>query len=253
MTSAPPSRYSACIELLFADNTPSYGDRIRRAAAAGFAAVEFWSWGDKDLADIESALAETGVGLAAMIAEPMLALTDPANHAQFLDGLRATIATARRLGAANLIGLSGNTRPGVPRDLQRRAVVDALSRAADLLAGTGIALALEPLNDRIDHKGYFLASTVEALDTVDAVGRPEVKLLYDIYHSAVMGEATDAVIGTRASRIAHVHLADHPGRHEPGTGKIDWRERIVWLRRAGYAGLIGLEYKPTGRPIPDLP
>lgn len=239
-------RYSACIELLFADGDPSYGDRIRAAADAGFTTVEFWRWRDKDLDGIEAALKETSVGLAALVAEPMIWLTDPANHDGFLEGLAASVATARRLGAPILIAQAGNDRPGVPRPEQHAAIVQCLNRAANVLDGTGVTLALEPLNDRVDHPGYYLTSTEEGLDIVDEIARPEIRLLYDIYHSAVMGEVTEDVIGNRIDRIAHVHLADHPGRHEPGTGTMDWQHRVAWLRDAGYDGPIGLEYKPSG-------
>jgi hydroxypyruvate isomerase len=241
-------RYSACIELLFAEPGAAFGDRIRRAADAGFSAVEFWQWRNKDLNDIETALRDTGMALTAIVAEPMIWLTDPANHDAFLAGLKASAETASRLGAPILIAQAGNDRAGVPRPDQRAAIAAVLGRAADVLAGTGIVLALEPLNDRVDHPGYYLTSTVEALDIVDEVNRPEIRVLYDIYHSAVMDEVTEAVIADRIDRVAHVHLADHPGRHEPGSGALDWRHRIEWLRQAGYRGRIGLEYKPSGRP-----
>ena len=114
---------------------------------------------------------------------------------------------------------------------------------------------MEPLNTLVDHKGYFLPSTREGLDIVDDVDRPEIRLIYDIYHSAVMGEDTPGVIGDRVDRISHVHLADHPGRHEPGSGGIDLVKRVQWLVANGYEGALGLEYKPS-RPtsvgLPDV-
>jgi len=239
-------RYSACIELLFAKPGDRFADRIRRAAAAGFDTVEFWHWRNKDLAEIADALTETKVSLAAFVAEPMIWLTDPANHDEFLKGLEASISTARMLAAPILIAQSGNNRPGVPRAEQHQAIVACLSRAADLLHGTGVTLALEPLNDRVDHPGYYLTSTGQGLDIIDEVGRPEIGLLYDIYHSAVMDETVEQAVGGRISHIAHVHLADHPGRHEPGSGSIDWRHRVDWLKAQGYQGLVGLEYSPSG-------
>jgi hydroxypyruvate isomerase len=246
-------RYSACIELLFRKDNDSYGDRIRRAAEAGFEAVEFWGWMKRDLDDIEAALKETGLKLAAMVAEPMIWLTDPDNHDAFLEGLKRSVETANRLGAPILIAQAGNDRAGVPRPGQHRAIADCLARGADSLKGTGVTLALEPLNDRVDHPGYYLTSTLEGLDIIDEVSRPEIRLLYDIYHSFVMDEVTEAVIGDRIDRVAHVHLADHPGRHEPGSGRMDWEHRVEWLEKAGYSGYFGLEYKPSGQPSTAFP
>jgi hydroxypyruvate isomerase len=84
------------------------------------------------------------------------------------------------------------------------------------------------------------------LDIVDDAGSPNVKIVYDIYHSAVMDERTDEVLAGRADRVAHVHIADHPGRNQPGTGTVDLRERLNWIFANGYDGYVGLEYRPTG-------
>ena len=130
-------------------------------------------------------------------------------------------------------------------------LVQCVRRAAEKLAGSGVVLAIEPLNDRVDHPGYFLTSTIEGLDIVDEVGRPEVRLLYDIYHAAVMGESIELLDG-RVDRVAHAHLADVPGRHEPGSGTLDWQRRIDWLDAHGYTGLVGLEYVPLAGGVPEL-
>lgn len=243
-SSANPPKYSACVEWLFAE-VGDVPDRIRAAHAAGLAGVEFWHWSKKDLDAVEVALRDTGIALTGMVAEPMVPLTDPAQHDAFLEGLRRSVEVARRLGAPALIAQAGPDLPGRTRAEQREAIIACLGRAADVLAGSGVVLMLEPLNTRVDHKGYFLPSTAEGLDIVDAVGRPEIRLIYDIYHSAVMDEDTAEVLAGRLDRVAHVHLADAPGRHEPGTGTMDWRARLRWLEEAGYTGFIGLEYKPT--------
>ncbi|MBN9348973.1 MAG: TIM barrel protein, partial [Devosia sp.] len=207
--------------------------------------VEFWLWSNKDVDAIEAALDETGLAITGFVAEPMVPLTDPARHDEFLEGLKKSIAVAQRLGAPVLIAQAGADLPGKSRAEQRQALTDCLRRAADILAGSGVTLAVEPLNTLVDHAGYFLPSTVEGLDIIDDVGRPEIKILYDIYHSAVMSEDIASVLDGRLDRVAHVHLADTPGRHEPGSGKLDWQARVGWLDQNGYAGMIGLEYKPT--------
>lgn len=236
---------SACIEWLFADEAKDVADRIRLAKAQGLDAVEFWLWSNKDLDAIELALRETGLPLSGFVAEPMVALTDPANHAAFLAGLKQSTEVAQRLGAQVLIAQTGNVLPHRSREDQREALVTCLRAAADVLAGTGVRLGVEPLNSLIDHRGYFLSATSEALDIVDEVGRPEIGIVYDLYHSAVMGERIEDVLAGRVHHVIHAHVADHPGRNEPGTGEIDLAARLNWLFAQGYTGRVGLEYRPT--------
>eukprot|EP01132_Coremiostelium_polycephalum_P006283 gene6283-7828_t len=238
-------KYSACIEWLFAPESPDFANRIRLARDAGLDAVEFWKWTEKDIPAVEKALAETKLALSSLVAEPMIPLTDPASHDAFLVGLRASAEMANRLGAKVLIAQAGDDLPGRTRAEQHLALVDCLTQAADVLAGTGVVLGLEPLNTLIDHKGYFLHSTVEGLDIIDEVNRPEIRIVYDIYHSLVMGEATADVLKSRIDRVAHVHIADHPGRNEPGSGTLELSKSLHWLFDNGYNGFVGLEYRPT--------
>ncbi|PDT38213.1 hydroxypyruvate isomerase [Rhizobium sp. M10] len=238
-------RYSACIEWLFAEEGDFFPDRIRRAHAGGLTAVEFWRWTDKDLDTIEAALKETGLAVTSLVAEPMIALTDAANRQAWLEGLAESAAVARRLGAPVLIAQAGDDLPGFTRQAQRQALTETLKAGADVLAGSGVRLGVEPLNTRIDHIGYFLDSTREGLDIIDDVARPEIGIVYDIYHSAVMDERTEEVLEGRLDRVFHVHVADHPGRNEPGSGGIDLAHRLNWIFANGYDGAVGLEYRPT--------
>lgn len=238
-------RYSACLEWLFAAEAQDFADRIRLAKQAGLDGVEFWLWSNKDLGAIRAALDETSLPVTGFVAEPMVPLTDPARHAEFIEGLKRSIDVARELGAPVLIAQAGADLAGQSRASQRAALTACLRRAADVLAGSGVVLAVEPLNTLVDHVGYFLPSTEEGLDIVDDVGRAEIRILYDIYHSAVMDEAIAEVLEGRLDRVAHVHLADMPGRHEPGSGRMDWQARVAWLEENGYRGMIGLEYKPS--------
>jgi len=237
--------YSACIEWLFAEQGDHFPDRIRRAHAAGLKAIEFWRWTDKDLDAIEAALKETGLKVTSLVAEPMIALTNAANRETWLKGLTDSVAVAKRLGAPVLIAQAGDDLAGFTRDEQRKALTETLRAGADILDDSGVRLGVEPLNIRIDHIGYFLDSTREGLDIVDDVARPEIGIVYDIYHSAVMDERTEDVLAGRIDRVFHVHVADHPGRNEPGTGTIDLAHRLNWIFSNGYTGAIGLEYKPT--------
>lgn len=240
------TRFSACIEMLFVPETADFAQRIHLAKAAGFDLVEFWLWSNKDLGAIEHALADTGVRLAGIVAEPFAELTRESEHDRFLAGLERSRDVAVRLGAPILICQSGPLLEGIERARQHEALTVAMARAADVLKGSGVRLALEPLNDRVDHKGYYLTSTVEGLDICDAVNRPEIGLTYDLYHSMVMDEDPEAVVAGRLDRVFHVHLADHPGRNEPGSGHLPLKQKLAWLEGQGYAGPVGLEFRPTG-------
>lgn len=239
-------RYSACIEMLFVAEARDPVRRMQLAAEAGFTAIEFWHWTNKDIAAIDTARRALGLEIAGLLAEPVADLTSPASHDDFLTGLKRSIAVAQHLEAPVLIAQAGNEVPGMSRGEQQAAIVTALAKAADLLTGSGVVLALEPLNILIDHPGYYLSSTEEGLDIVDQVARPEVRLLYDIYHSMVMAEEPQEVLAGRVDRIAHLHVADHPGRHQPGTGRLDLAPALAWLKEQGYAGAVGLEFIPQG-------
>ncbi|MBE0580293.1 TIM barrel protein [Devosia sp.] len=240
------TRFSACIEMLFVPESADPAERIRLAARAGLDAVEFWLWSNKDLDAIERALDETGVTLAGIVAEPFAELTRETDHERFLRGLEQSRDVARRLGAPVLICQSGPLLAGIERARQHDGLTLAMARSADILAGSGVRLGLEPLNDRVDHPGYYLTSSAEAFAIVDAVNRPEIGLTYDLYHSMVMGEDPQTVAGGHLERIFHVHLADHPGRNQPGSGALDLASQLRWLDGLGYDGFVGLEYRPTG-------
>lgn len=240
------TQFSACIEMLFVPETEDFARRIHLARAEGFDFVEFWLWSNKDLGAVERALSETGIGLAGIVAEPFAELTREGEHDRFLAGLEKSRDMAVRLGAPILICQSGPLLEGIDRARQHDALTVAMARAADVLKGSGVRLALEPLNDRVDHKGYYLTSTAEGLAICDAVNRPEIGLTYDLYHSMVMGEDPEAVVAGRLDRVFHVHLADHPGRNEPGSGHLPLKQKLAWLEGQGYAGPVGLEFRPTG-------
>ena len=97
----------------------------------------------------------------------------------------------------------------------------------------------------MDHPGYLLDATSDALRVIRDVDHPAVRLLYDLYHSIVMGEDPEQVLAGSGDLIGHVHVADAPGRHEPGSGQVDWRRHMAALRTSGYSGPVGLEYTPT--------
>jgi hydroxypyruvate isomerase len=244
--------FSACIEWLFAEEAPDFPDRIRAAKAAGLQGVEFWGASGKDLDAVKAALDESGLPLLGILVEPMLQLTDSGTHEAWLAGVEASLAAALKLGARGMIVTTGDELHDAARTQQHAALVKVLKSAAKIVEGSGVVLMLEPLNDRVDHLGYYLTSTREGLDIVDEVDRAEVKLVYDLYHSAMMGEETETVLDGRLDRVAHVHLADTQGRHEPGTGTMDWQARLDWLFSNGYQGMVGLEYRPSVGTVESL-
>jgi hydroxypyruvate isomerase len=242
---------SACLEWLFWEE-PVFADRVARAVEAGISRVEFWTWRDKDVSAIGSALAETGARLEAFVSEPQGQLVDARTHDAFTAGVAESAQTSRLLGCDSLIVLAGERMHDVTDGDQRRAVVAALGRAAPVADEQGITLLLEPLNTRLDHVGHFLDSTLEGLAIIEEVAEPNVRLLLDLYHSAVMSERLEEVVGDHLSLVGHIHVADAPGRHEPGTGSIEWPAAIRWLERSGYTGRLGLEYRPTGDSVSSL-
>ena len=235
---------SACIEWLFGEAGESFEARIGAAAAAGIPAVEFWGWRGRDTENIGRALRETGIELTAFAVDPAVALADPSAQAAAVTAIAESAAAAAGLGCHNVIVVSGDRDERFSASEQREAIVAVLKRSAPLAAERDVALLLEPLNTRIDHVGTFLDSTHEALGIVDEVGAANVKILFDLYHAVVMGERLDQVLAGRLADIGHVHIADAPGRNEPGTGTVDWAEALAWLDDNGYEGRIGLEYVP---------
>ena len=206
--------------------------------------MEFWTASDKNLGDLEHAIQESGVEVTAFVTEPRARLVDPTTHDEFIAGVNRSSRLAARLNARNLIVVSGDELPGAARVDQRNAIAEALRRAAPIAAEAGIRLVLEPLNTIVDHNGYFLDTTSEALEIIRLVDHPAVRLLYDMYHSVMMGEDLAEVLTGSGHLVGHVHIADVPGRHEPGSGTIDWSKNLMSLRAIGYEGPLGLEFMP---------
>lgn len=236
---------SPCIEWLFADRHEGLPDRIRAAKVAGFELAEFHLWRDKDMAGVAEALAETGVRLTGFCVDPRRSIVDPEQHGEFLDAVRDTLEAAKNVGSPPLIVASGFLRDGVSPEEHRVEAVKALRQAARLAEEAGVTLVLEPLNTKVEHPGMYLDSTTLALDIVEEVGSPRLKIIYDVYHSMVMGEDLKQVLSGRLHLVEHIQVADMPGRNEPGTGTIDWAKAIADLRELGYEGALGLEYRPT--------
>jgi hydroxypyruvate isomerase len=234
---------SVCVEMIFRDLP--FLDRLDAVAAAGAPAFEFWRWADKDLPATAERARRLGLRCAGLVGSGGGPLVDPSRREDFLRGLRESIEAARAVGATTLIATTGQAMPDRERARQHASVVDGLRAAAPIAADAGVELVLEPLNTRVDHAGYYLETTAEGLQILEEVGSPAVRLLFDAYHAAVMGEDVEAAARAHAARFGHVHVADAPGRHEPGTGRVDYRRFLAALAESDYVGWVGLEFRPV--------
>jgi hydroxypyruvate isomerase len=238
-------KLAACIEWLFQAEYQDLPARIHAAHAAGIPAVEFHLWRDKPLDAIERALHATGVRLASFCVDPRASLVDPAEHAKLLDAVRDAIPVAQRFKGASMIIASGFTRPDVSSAKQQEIAIGVLRKAAALAVTGNTLLLLEPVNMAVNGARMFVDEIARGLAIVAAVDSPGLRLLCDVYHSAMSGEQLASAIGDRMRWIGHVQVADTHGRHEPGTGTLDWPRIMKLLRDLGYDGDIGLEYLPT--------
>ncbi|ESP87079.1 hydroxypyruvate isomerase family protein [Candidatus Halobonum tyrrellensis] len=237
-------RLSVCVEMVYDDDP--FEARVRRAGEAGVDAVEFWGWREKDLDAVAAAADEAGVDVAGCVAGGTL--TDPDGTDEAVETVRESIRTAADRGIPTLIATSGPDQAGVDDDAQHDAIVDALSRVAPDAEEAGVTIALEPLNRAVDHPDNYLETSDEGFAIVDEVDSPSVGLLYDVYHQQVTeGNVIQTVTGN-VDDVAHVHVADVPGRHEPGTGELNYANVFEALDDAGYDGYVGCEFSPTGDP-----
>ena len=232
---------SACIEPMYQELP--FLERFRAAGQDGFAYVEFWSWTDKDLRAVRQAAEDAGVGIAGFNGDAELSLIDPRQKEAYLAFLRRSIAAAREVGARSLtIHSIGMGEGGMVHSF---TVFDNLRSCADLAEESGIRLNLEPLNITTDHRGNFLTTTRMAAEMTRLIGSPMLKVLYDVYHMQLNEGSLCDNIRTYGDQFGHIHVADAPGRHEPGTGEINYRKVFSCLEETGYTGLVGFELIPA--------
>lgn len=168
----------------------------------------------------------------------------PGRVDEFRAGVLQALVYARRLGVPRLNCLAGILPVGVTVEQGRATLVANLRHAAAALQAEGIELVVEPINT-FDIPGFFIHRTDQALALLDEVGHPSVKLQYDLYHAQRMEGELAGTLTRYLGRIGHIQLADNPGRHEPGTGEINFRFLLRELDRLGYAGHVGCEYHPA--------
>jgi len=227
-------------------------ERFRAAAQAGFRRVEILFVHELDAAEVERTLRELGLELVLFDPRPgdwskgergLLSL--PGREAEFLETVREAIRAAQRFGTRRLNALAGIPPPGVSREDARRTAISNLRAAAPLVAAAGITLLVEAINT-IDMPGYFASTAGIAADLVASADSPHVRLQLDQYHVGMMGEDVRAVLRRHFALVAHVQIADVPGRHQPGTGHQPIGAFLSDLDEQGYPGSVGLEYRPQG-------
>jgi hydroxypyruvate isomerase len=240
---SPAVRLSVCIDMILTEIP--FLDRMVHVKKLGYPAFEFWDWRSKDLEAIQKKKDELGLEIATMMGSGWKQLFTEEARRGFVEEISASVATAKRLGVKTLIVTTGSEDRNRPRADQHAAYVAALKAAAPVAEQGGVVLALEPLNTKVDHPGYFLHSAKEGFEILDQVGSPAVKMLFDIYHHQIMEGNIIPDITTNISKIAHFHVADVPGRHEPGTGEINYANVFKAIAKTGYNGFVGLEFKPS--------
>ncbi|SEG13548.1 hydroxypyruvate isomerase [Billgrantia desiderata] len=241
-------KFAANLSMLFTEE--DFLDRFKAAAEAGFKGVEYLFPYDYSAVELKARLDEHGLtqvlhNLPAGdwgAGERGIAC-HPDRVEEFRAGVEQAIDYATVLGCKQVNCLAGIQPQGVSLEQARRTLVENLRYAAEKLEAAGILLLAEPINTR-DIPGFFLNRTEQALAIFDEVGSPNLKLQYDIYHMQIMEGDLAPTIEKHLARIAHVQLADNPGRHEPGTGEIHYPFLFAYLDRLGYDGWIGCEYKP---------
>jgi hydroxypyruvate isomerase len=243
-------RFAANLTMLFTE--VSFLDRFARAAASGFSAVEFLFPYAHRPDDLKARLSQHGLSLVLHnlpagdwdAGERGIACL-PDRIEEFRQGVARAVTYARALNVPRLNCLVGKTPASVDAAVVHTTLVDNLRFAAGALNDAGLMLLVEPINP-FDIPGFHLTTSGQVLAVLDELRAPNVQLQYDLYHAQRVGEDLMATLSQHLPRIGHVQVADNPGRHEPGTGEMDYRSLFEHLDRIGYSGWVGCEYKPLG-------
>ncbi len=244
-------KVTACIETLFTELP--WQERFKAAKEAGFDYIEFWSWTDKDLDEIKRLAEEAGIGISGFNGDADYSLVDPTHKEKYLEFLGKSLAAAQKIGAesvtihSNALGDGGivvNHYTELSDTVKLCSMYDMLKEVAVMAEQTGITCNLEGLNITTDHVGNFLKNTQMAAEIIRLIGSPKVKILYDVYHMQLNEGSICDTLSKYIDTVGHIHIADAPGRHEPGTGEINYPNVIRHLRKLGYEGKIGCELFP---------
>lgn len=233
----------------------SFNEKAEVAAKAGCQSVELVGehagWSDAQIAETKKLLRSLKLGMDTIIATPdwgkrPVSMVDPAQRDNFLADVRQAITFAQKLDVPQIILMSGNAIPGKTHEEQYASLLEGTKRAGDLAAKANLNLIVEPLNDKVNHKGFFLTTCVEGTKLMKDVDNPHVKLLFDIYHEQVQIGNVTRSLKAAMPHVAVFHIADNPGRNDPGTGELNWTNIYKEIKAAGYKGYVTMEYLPLG-------
>lgn len=242
-------RFAANLTMLF--NEVPFLDRFEKAAANGFDAVEFLFPYPYTAQELKERLDRHNLKLVLhnlpagdWDAGDRGVACDPNRVDEFRAGVAKAVGYATVLGTPQINCLAGKAPAGASSEQLRETFVANLRFAAAELKQAGIKLLIEPIN-HFDIPGFYLNTTAQAISIMDQVGSDNLFLQYDIYHAQRMEGELATTMQKHLNRIAHIQLADNPGRNEPGTGEINYRFLFQHLDKLGYSGWIGCEYKPA--------
>src|SRR5215467_9949509 len=255
VTPPPPPKAKISSSVMLWTLKGSFEEKVECVARAGMQSVElvaeYAGWTDAQAARALKLCRSFKMGIDTLIATPdwakrPVSMVDPAQRDNFLADVRTAITYAKKLEISQIILMSGNVVAGRSHEEQYQSLVEGTKRAGDLAAKADVTMIVEPLNSKVDHKGFFLTTCTEGLKLVREVDNPHVKLLFDIYHEQVQeGNVTRTLIEA-APMVAVFHVADNPGRNDPGTGEINYGNVYKAIQKTGYSGYVCMEYLPLG-------
>ncbi|MEH7012539.1 TIM barrel protein [Neobacillus niacini] len=229
--------YSLCIGAYKGKDVIYHLEKIKEH---GFNGLEYYGWWDLNIKEVAKEQERIGVGIIATCTK-FFNLVDETRRSEYIDGLKQTIQACKILGTKSIITQTGNVIDGVPREAQQQAMVETLKQCAPLCEKAGIILEVEPLNGLVDHKGHFLQYSDEAVTVIDQVNSPNVKLVFDVYHQQITEGNIIRNAKNYIDRISHYHIADNPGRNQPGTGELNYINILNAIKETGFDGYVGLE------------
>ncbi|MGI6779053.1 MAG: hydroxypyruvate isomerase family protein [Acetivibrionales bacterium] len=242
---------SVCIETIFTE--VSFEERFQLARESGFDYIEFWSWTDKDIKKIKELCETYRLKVASFSGDQSFSLIDDSESKDYINFIKESIKAAKYLGCDNLVihsnalgegGVVINHYSGVSKCKKVATMFNVLKQLAPVAEKEKVNLVLEALNTEVDHVGNFLNNTRESSEIVRLVNSPYIKVLYDVYHMQIMEGNIIDTMKQYIDVIGYIHIADVPGRHEPGTGEINYKNVMGALRELGYNKIIGFELFP---------
>ncbi len=239
----PHTRFAVNIEMWF--TKLPFIKRMEAAAALGFPAVEFWPLAGKDIDAVSDKAAELKIEIAQFTAwgfKP--GLNNPANHPDFVKAIEASCKAAKQMRCKLMTVVGGDDQPGMSQKQMHKNIVKGLQLAAPIAEQNGVVMILEPMNIRVDHKGHSLYGSPPAIEICKEVDSPSVKINWDLYHMQITEGDLCGRLQEGFGQVGYLQLADHPGRHEPGTGEIHYNRVLRAAHELGYRGFVGLECRP---------